>query len=400
MKTYNEIFTHLLKVLGKLNCITHDQCIKFFTEDERKEVVKALDWLKLGKLIISQNVLVPAAGENSLKPEPGRTAQVKVYFLSVKGKNFIKKHKPDWARFTKTGEPSGQRKQCLYHDLLVVESLIWWYQNDVVIDFLSESEARSMGRNLADLTVLIEQNGCKVALDSEIVVQNSCDDIDTKSNDMMFFTPSQYQSDIITSRKKTVPVIVNLTAFKRTQPINLDRISYDDQELIEAICYPRSAECVADFIGKDRAQTQSRLNKLAVAGLISVGEVHLEPGKSKGRRAKIYAKKETDIRLLGDRIFWFLASKLQIDQSKKGFCIGRIDKKQNCLSFSDTQNRPLFYVEDADLSLDENIKQFKKLQSFLPDRNYVPANEDNLKLIRFIEPSIKTLDLISQKAKK
>lgn len=395
----DQILGKLLKIVARLGYFTQQQAFEFFDESDRHHVKKALEWAQIYKHLESQNVLVPAAGEDKLSPVPGRAAQVKIFFLTRTGKNFLKKHKPEWIQFAKIGEPSGQRKKCLYHELLVVQALIWWYKNHKVVDFFGESALKSAGSDPADLRVLVDNNGIKT-YDSEIVVQNSRQDIEGKSDNFTYFTPSDRQADVINSIKKTSAVIINLTAFKREQQLNVQQISYADQELIRAVELPRTAECVADHIGYDRAKTQSDLNRLVGAGLISCAEIHLEPGKTAGRRAKLYAKKGADIQLLSDKVFWLLASRLQINQSKNQFCIYRVDRKQSAVSFTDTHDKRLFYIEDVDLSLTENIRKFKNLQSFLQERTYIPACEDNLKLLPIVEPDIKILDLISRKTKK
>lgn len=403
---YNRISIELIKTLARMHAVTDDQSVRFFDASERKIVESVLRDGVREKVFGMETVPVPAPGEHKIRAGVTATKQVKIYYLNNRGKMIVRKFAPELGRKIRAGRPTGVHRARLYHELLVVECLLWWLARFKVIEYSTENELKSAGQNPADLRVTTVQSSGHSSVDCEIVVQNKPSDIAQKSDDMLWFTPSKRQADTIDWLKKTSTIVINLRTTRPRPGKVRPLLSASEQEVFDALelkNYPLTAGAVAAVNGTDRAQTSSVLCKLTKQGVLYSAGVHPLPGLERGRPEKLFALEAAELDLFSDRVFALMLSKV-IEKAAETDCQVVLPKvKKGPILVTNFRVLKMLFIEDVDCSVAENVAKFSDLaphyqQKFGTKPGYVPGNSARAAELAGKYPHVPIINFHSQKA--
>ena len=344
------ILIKILSHLARLRQMSANQIYRLCSGSLKKDVETELLFAVKDKFLIYKPFEVPVESETKVRAGQSKMRRLGVYYLSAKGKRLVKKHVKK-IRCLKSSRPSGELKKRIYHDLLVVETLLWFYERDNVTGFYNEDELRSDEQPTADLRVLLDTNGVVSVVDCEVTVQNTRSQIEAKQSHLMFFTPSLRQADIIETIKKTVVQIINLQDEVIKKPKSNLILSDREEELIEALGRKGgalTANAAALVVGKDRAQTNSFLKRMVQDGRIYVSTAHTNPGKQNGRPVNVYALRSELIDVLCDRIFAVHVSKAIENGNKKGYWVTETDRAAQVITICNgTDSRRIQVSQNA-----------------------------------------------------
>lgn len=350
-----EILLGILEIMARLRSITADQAIRLFSTYYPGAVERALRQAVADKNVARAEASVPAPTDAKIRK--GRTDErpVTIYYITKKGKALLRRHLRNQGRkvrFLKTSEPVGVHLQRLYHDLIIVEALIWWQDNYRVLRFWIEDELRSTGENKADLRVAtILRDGSIGLSDCEIVVQNSLEDIKKKRKDMWWFTPSLTQKDIIMALQKSKGVIrIGLGGVVQKVVTPSGALTNAEAEAIAVLKRMNgalTAGAVAACLQKRREKISSLLKGLVDSGHLVASSVRMRDGKEAGSPYKVYAIDDCFIDSTADREFAVRLSKMIEYLSRFDHTVSDIDpKSETAYIKGDRINRRLKISDD------------------------------------------------------
>lgn len=396
----------LIEILARFNTITEDQAFRLFDPSLKKLVAKALRSCLRTRHFAAETVNVPSPTDGKVRAGCNTWEQVKIYFLTIRGKAFIEKHFPNLRQNIKTGSPTGIRRDRLYHELLVVECLLWWRERFDVVEAYTENELRCLCEIPADLRVVVNKEGVHSQTDCEVVVQNIRHQIEGKNSEMLFFTPSVRQADTIDKLKTTTSIILRLTPNK-TKDVDANRLLNKlEEQIIEQLDWtecPLSAAAIATILKKDRAQISAAMSKMSRDGVISECSLHTACGTQKGRPEKLFAIKEQDLELFSDRIFALLLSKSIVKLSEGDYKIIHINKQSRFIITENSHaQRKIFYLDNTDNPIEKEALRFDEIKREAIRREmaylFVAADFDRFKCLKRLsrEPIFYTFS--SQKA--
>jgi hypothetical protein len=315
---YNPILIDLLKIMAKIRVISDNHAYRFFDETERGEVTATLRNALERKIFGTKIVLVPEPSDGKVRGRSGRKVAIRIYYLLEPGKRMIERYWKKGSDFVRCGQPIGIHKGRIYHDLLIVESLLWFFERFTVVDFINEDQLRSDDDVLADLRVITIENDKHRVHDCEIVVQNSRQQIEGKSDHLIWFSPSVRQCDAIESIKKAPVIHLNLQHQQPQKQHQAVTITGNEQLVLNLIGIyggALTAPAVAKRLRKDPGQTNVLVKGLEAKGLLFTASVQANPGISPGRPAKLFAISPMKITTLNDRLHALEVSKNAIDCS-------------------------------------------------------------------------------------
>lgn len=299
MKTkYDPILTELLKVLAKLRLFTIDQAYRFFEEEDHAIVLDALARAVRNGVIGRRKVLVPAPTEKKIKKGNCLMRSVEIYFLNQKGRRTAARYFQNDARYARVGAPQSVHSPRVYHDLLIVEALLYLMLKYDVVDYYNEEQLRSEDQTVADLRVIVRGSGGYEMLDCEVVVQNTRQQIAAKSDNLVWFTPIRRQAEIISWLKNARVVLLQLKTNVQPKMIKKRALSELETAALGAIIQHKgalTAGAVGKVIGKPREKMSQMLNELADFGFVYAAELHENPHRPVGRPRKIYALNPADL---------------------------------------------------------------------------------------------------------
>lgn len=368
--TYLEI--EIIELLCRLHAFTYEQLLKLTDQFDRDDVLNALKTLLEKEFIRAKIIEIPAAGENKIKPKNCKLAEVRIFFLTFQGRAYVRKKLLSLRRYVCEGRKSVPYRKTLYHDLLIVEALIFLKKYHDVTAIFNEDDLKHWKQNNADLRLIIDEGGHERMLDIEIVVQNNRSHIERKSDDMLFFTPSRCQADIIETVKKVPAIVINLA--NGNLPKKPDYNDFYDRYNYLVHFFKRhragfTASAVATLYDDDRAQMHSILCRLAKDGHIFSRSVHENPGTQLGRRTSLFAADDFDIDDLSDRLFALSVSKAIEKYAEKQLYFHTVDRFNRIIivteplrSAYDVPKRRLLYLDNAKKSLPDEAANFEKLE--------------------------------------
>ena len=328
------ILVKILSHLARLRQMSANQIYRLCAESLKEDVENELHFAVKDKFLMYKTYEVPVATETKIRAGQSKMRRLGVYYLSAKGTRLVKQNVKK-IRCLKTSWPAGELKNRMYHDLLVVETLLWFYERDNVLGFYNEDELRSDDQPTADLRVLLEADGVLSVIDCEVTVQNTRKQIEAKKDHLLWFTPSLRQADIIETVKKGAVQIIHLQDEVTQKPKSNLVLSDREEELIEALGRKGgalTANAAALVVGKDRAQTNSFLKRMVQNGCIYVSTAHTNPGKQNGRPVNVYALRSEFIDLLCDRIFAVHVSKTIENGHKNGYWVTETNRETQVIT--------------------------------------------------------------------
>lgn len=330
MNSSSSLLLKILEVMARFRSITESQAIRLFPEFGMAQISWVLNKAVTKKYIARKVVNIPVETDAKIRKDRTRTRSEVIYYMKTTGKKVLLRHNKT-VRCLKTSRLSGVHLQRLFHDLLIVEVLIWWMEGHNVKQYWVEDELSSMGENKADLRVLtVADDGSENQTDCEIVVQNHPIDIINKSNGMMWFTPSLTQKDTIEDAKVHHGVVkINLGGVPTALITPSRPLTLAEMELIQVLRQSDgalTAGAVAACLGRDRAKTSAKLKKLVRVGHLFSSSVQLVPGQQKGRPYLVYAIAYCLIDTWADREFAVRLSKMIEFAARKGIKVSHVDR--------------------------------------------------------------------------
>lgn len=273
----------ILKLLGKFGCATREQICSFFPNPVAAAHALVDELPDLVEQIVAE---IPTAGEH--KPRAGGKKDRIIYCaLNAEGRRSAQLYLD---RDHENVKPKKVNLARLYHDLYVVEAMLWLKENIGFERVQTEDQLRRFnGQTVPDLRI---SNG-DYWQDCEIVVQNSRRDIEHKAEQMIWFTPSRRQADVVENvRRAAVIVLPSLLPPKVKTKREHTKLSALQRLLIEKLRAARtalSAGSLSIILKKDRADLSAALSDLEKKGLVFSTEIANMPGFSLGRPPKYYS---------------------------------------------------------------------------------------------------------------
>jgi uncharacterized membrane protein len=374
---YHYIEAELLRCLAKLHLITHDQLFKFLAEFDQVEVSDALNSLVYRGLLSTKDVTVTTATKESIT--------VKLYYLNSKSRVYIKKMFPSVARYLREKCFSAINRQRIYHDLLIVESLIYMKKAHNIVDFWSEEELKGLRVNCADLRILIENDGedDQKEIDIEIVVTNKRKHIERKSANMIYFTPIKFQQDVIEAVHKAPVILLDLTTRKPLKLVSCTTLDSDDIlyiEQLEAAGGALTANALALILNEKRETISAKLAELERENYIVSGRVHLKPGATKGSRTKLYSIDEYRIDSLNDRQYALLVSVRIEEMFTEGWFFLSFDRFKRVIKFVNKDNvTHSTYLDDVSMPVIDVVNNYFQLSKLMALHSFKFGTADRKK---------------------
>lgn len=343
MQTPDQLLLQTLWYLATFRCFTKDQAIRLFHARLADRIQGLVDQALANGYIANITLDIPIATRTKIRRGQTAVRPVSVYYITAEGKRLLKKHSRG-VRFLKTSRPVGTHRRRLYHDLLIVEVLIWMRQNYNVTKIYNEDRLRGMKENLADLRVEITNaSGTLYYIDCEVVVQNSRHDIAKKSDNLMWFTPSITQADII-RKAKPINQGVNIINLDETEYVAANRtatLSVIESEILQTIGSKGgtlTAAATARCLRRDRARTNSSLKTLVRKGYLHLSSVHSKPGTQLGRPVHLFSVSKNLIEAFADRMFALRISCLILDPMFEGATVSGVDHDTRSVILSQNGN--------------------------------------------------------------
>lgn len=327
----NYILIGLLKLMGKLRSMTVNQAGRFFPEVTDLEIDSVLSKAVRDRLMVRKTYDLPIETSTIVRRGVTKTRPITAYYMTHRGREALREDTPK-AFCVKTNRPDGVHLLRLYHDLLVVETLLWYKNKHDLKSFYVEDQLRGRDQTLADLRVFVVVKGIRQHIDAEIVVQNTVGDLKKKSSLLQWFTPSLTQADTIEMLKPGARIhIINLEDDENSAPeiVKIDREFTEVEAHLMRVLRQYgalTAPAVAKISGRDRGQANSLLNKLVAEGHLFTSTVNQIPGKKTGRPVNLYAYKDFEVILLSDRIYAARLSNFIIEELEKGNVVADIDR--------------------------------------------------------------------------
>lgn len=291
-----------------------------------KVLAKAVDL----KFVARKEVYIPIATDAKIRANRTPVRREIVFYMKAKGKDLLLDENKT-VRCLKTTTLAGVHLKRLFHDLLIVEVLIWWLKRYKVKQYWVEDELRSMGQNKADLRVLtVKEDGSENQTDCEIVVQNHATDIIHKNNGMMWFTCSIIQKDTIEDTKVHHGVVQIYLGGVPKVAMSPSRGLTNAEMLLVNLLRQKggalTAGAVAVCLNRDRGRTSGALRELVRAGHLLSSPVQLRPGQQRGAPHVVYAIDPCLIESWADREFAVRLSQFIEFLSGKGIRVSDIDR--------------------------------------------------------------------------
>lgn len=374
---YQYIEAELLRCLAKLHLITHDQLFKFLSEFDRTDVANAVNSLFQRGLL--------SAKQMEIKDAKKELISVKLIYLNSKSRVYIRKMFPLVARYFREKCFSPINRKRIYHDLLIVEALCYLKKAHNIVDFWSEEELKGLRMNCADLRILIENDGedDQKEIDIEIVVTNKRKHIERKSANMIYFTPVKFQQDVIEAVHKAPVILLDLTARKPLKLVSCTTLDSDDIQYIEqleACGGALTANALALTLNEKREPTSAKLVELERRNYIASGRVHLNPGKSKGSRSKIYAVDEYRIDSLNDRQYALLVSVRIEEMFELGWFFLNFDRFKRVIKFVNKDNvTHSTYLDDVSMTVLDVVNNYFQLSKLIALHSFKFGTADRKK---------------------
>lgn len=282
----------ILEAMAKLRCITDVQALRLFRQYSLEEIFCVLGWAVEHELIAPMTVYIPVETDTNIRYGSTETRPVEILYIEAPGKAFLLEHRDVWC--LKTLYPTRAHLLRMFHNLLVVEALIWMTERNEVVEFWVEDQLRSDGLNLPDLRVQVHLGAEDYEfIACEVVVQNKRQAVNEKSS-MIYFTPSRTQKGLIQDMKPHDKVVqINLDGVPKSPviipPTNLSRSQENIFQALREHAGILTAGAVAVLVGRRQPKVSAALSKLARAGHLSRSRVQSAPGLQKGSPHVLYA---------------------------------------------------------------------------------------------------------------
>lgn len=333
--------------------MTADQAARFLPTLNVEGVDALLEQAVRDKRLACQEVELPVITEAKVRKGQTKTRPITIYYLTDLGKKMLRRTYPR-TRFLKTTRPVKEHYRRLYHDLLIVEVLLWWLDNYEVLGYLNEDDLRGDREEvLADLRVFCTGPDGEVAqTDCEILVQNTLEDVADKSDQLFWFTPTLRQADIIHAKKPNVGVmVIQLQGDEEENALPEEPQNDEEREMITVLNLHGGAltvRGVATYLDRDRARTNSVLARMVRNRSLFVSTVHRFPGSDLGRPVQVFSRNKYEIALLEDRIFAYRVSKAITQSAERGHRVTAVDRDSRTVTVTDGRNtRTVAFAEVA-----------------------------------------------------
>ena len=358
----------ILKLLAKIHIASHQQMFELFREFSRQDVLNAVETLKQNDYLYIQNYEIPAPFAGKITATTKKVS-VKTYALNYKSRQIILKKFKILTGYRRTN-PTGLRyKSRIYHDLLCTQALIYLSKTYDIADVFNEEYLQRRGEQMSDLRIQIDNGGGDFEfINCEIVVSNTKKDIENKPNNILFFTYSSYQADIIHSIKNVEPIILSVEGDPFVEKNNnFENETSENSNNKFHICSQLNraggaltAPALAKLLVKDPAQTASMLKQMENNGYLFSDRIHRNVENPAGNRTKIYATNRDFIRERADRTYSLMLSDLILRHNN--MLLYRINRQKRIAILIDVnQNQTLFYLENNENSVYDEYLNFKSI---------------------------------------
>lgn len=360
----------ILKLLAKLHIVTHDQLYRLLPEFERYHVSAAINLLKKLDYLCVKEYEIPSHGVGIIT-EKTKMVSVLAYALNFKSRPVIYKKFPN-LRLCRRENPTGLRyRRRIYHDLLIVEALLYLHDRYEIAEIFNEEYLQRMKQPMFDLRIKIDIGGGNFNfIDIEIVVSNTNRDILNKPDSCLFFTYSSYKADIIYKLRGFDAIVLSVNGDEIKLPkddFSSDRYDhlYEYIHELNLRCEALTAPALAVSMKKDEAKTAAVLRELEENGYLFADYAHINLCSDKGKRTKIYATNRGILKERTDRVLSLMCSKMIVNQKEKSFFCS-LDRGNRIAKFRSSEDTyALFYLDNPDKSVLENLIDFKILTTQL-----------------------------------
>lgn len=374
----------LTYLLLKFGAATENQLLSYFNSESHSQIFRDLRSRYFDTATVEINIVNSSGSFESRK--------FKIFFISENHRRELRK----FNKSVKVFNPASLswRVERLYHELLVLEAFIYLtrlYRQE--LSCLTELELKSYGENPADLRIFYIDNDEEKEFDCEIVVKNHRHQINSKSSDMIYFTPLQSKKDFIDESKLTETILINLDFdLSKFGDIQYELTNLDKQ-IIEALTnarVPLDATALAVITQKDRSYLVPVLNNLVEEKFLHAAKISLENNKCN----KLFALNSIDLHTINDRMFSILFSKSVVEIIKNGSTIIHLNMPNHIfITENEAKKRRIYYVDNLKLVGDE-VDRFEKIKIFAAKINasslFIASSLDRFLKIRdmYNEPNV------------
>lgn len=347
----------ILKLLAKLHVVSSYQLPQLLSEFTLSEINNAVNSLKKVDYLYIKDYEIPTPHAGKITKS---TKQISVltYALNFKSRQYILRNFPI-LKYYRRSNPQGLRyKNRIYHDLLIVESLIYLKERYQIEDIFNEEYLQRRQQTMSDLLIKIDnQNRTFSFLNCEVVVSNTKKDIENKPNNTLFFTYSSYQSDIISSIKpNSYPVILSIRGddiVKQKPDFDIDDIPnhFEYFHYLKAAGGALTASALAVLMQKDPARTASICRQLEENSFLFSDRIHQNIEKPAGNRTKIYADDRRKITEKSDRVYALMLSDLIITNAENAVFAGANKDNQLVLFNNKNGTQSLYFIDNSENSV-------------------------------------------------
>lgn len=364
------IETEILKLLAKLHIVTHDQLYRLLPEFERCHVSAAINLLTNSDYLYVKEYEIPRQGSGIISKKT-KMISVLTYALNFKSRPVIYKKFRD-LRLSRRENPTGLRyRRRIYHDLLIVEALLYLHDRYEIAEITNEEFLQRTKQTMADLRIKVDEGAGNFSfIDVEIVVSNTNKDILNKPDSSLFFTYSSYKADIIYKLKGFNAIVLNINGDEIKQPkddFSSDRYDhlYEYIHELNLRCEALTAPALAVSMEKDEVKTAAVLRELEENGFLFADYAHINLCSDKGKRTRIYATNRSVLKERCDRVLSLMCSRLIVNQKEKSFFCN-LDWGKRIAKFRASEDTfALYYLDNPDKSVLENLIEFKILTAEL-----------------------------------
>src|SRR5262249_54280309 len=161
---------------------------------------------------------------------------VSVYYLTARGAEALKQIALEIHKHARPGQPKGNLRDRIPHELLVAESFLWLYERYPIIEFWPETELKSqLGKARAraardrqaalkdeatgDFKVRLLDGDRERTVECEIAVHYEYHQVAAKPDNMLWFTRDGRQADLIETVKDHRPIMLGDVAHPQTSNV-------------------------------------------------------------------------------------------------------------------------------------------------------------------------------------
>lgn len=346
---------------------------------------------------------------------------VSVYYLTARGAEALKHIALEIHKHARPGQPKGNLRERIPHELLVAEAFIWLHERYRVIDFWPETELKSqMGKARAraakdrhaalpdeatgDFKVRLIDRDKERTVECEIAVHYEYHQIAVKPDNMLWFTKDGRQADLIETVKNHRPIMLGDVAAPHTSNVvdaaatfrpairkhHRMRRTFTDRVLsgVDRLGGCATVDAISGLLRVNRGNVCKALNQLSEVQTLGRDAAHLRPGEDHGRPTTLYFRPNSKPQSIHDKVCTLIVSRAMKllsarPQRQKGgsktseYRLHEYDHNRLQMEFRHrtdaAQPALIFVVDDQRQPVDNTYTRLRAAEGRLGSRNAVVA---------------------------